>query len=61
VADTGNNAIREITPMGVVSTLTVSTNKASALNGPGGVAVDGNGNVYVADSNNHCVRKIVVK
>jgi serine/threonine protein kinase len=61
VADTGNNAIREITPMGVVSTLTISTNKTLALNGPGGVAVDRNGNVYVADSNNQCVRKIVVK
>lgn len=61
VADTGNNAIRKITPMGVVTTLPASTDKTLLLNGPGGVAVDGNGNVYVADSNNHCIRKIAVK
>jgi streptogramin lyase len=61
VADTSNNAIREITPMGVVTTLPVSTDKTLALNGPGGVTVDGKGNMYVADTNNHCVRKIVVK
>jgi serine/threonine protein kinase/sugar lactone lactonase YvrE len=61
VADTGNNAIRKITPMGVVTTLPLSMDKILALNGPGGVAVDGAGNVYVADTNNHCVRKIAVK
>jgi serine/threonine-protein kinase len=61
VADTGNNAIREITPMGVVTTLPVSADKTLVLNGPGGVAVDSNGNVYVADANNHCIRKIASK
>jgi sugar lactone lactonase YvrE len=61
VADTGNNAIRKITPMGVVTTLALSADKALALNGPGGVALDGTSNVYVADSNNDCVRKIAVK
>lgn len=61
VADTGNNAIREITPMGVVTTLSIAADNALALNGPGGVAVDGNGNVYVADTDNHCIRKIAAK
>jgi serine/threonine protein kinase/sugar lactone lactonase YvrE len=61
VADTGNNAIRKITPMGVVTTLPASTDKTLILNGPGGVAVDANGNVYVADTDNHCIRKIVPK
>ncbi len=61
VADTGNNAIRKITPMGVVTTAPASADKTLALNGPGGVAVDGNGNVYVADTNDHCIRKIAAK
>ena len=30
------------------------------LNGPGGVAADSAGNVYVADSSNHAVRRIAV-
>jgi sugar lactone lactonase YvrE len=66
VADTGNNLIRKITPMGVVTTLLESSqgdevvSQSVHLNGPGGVAVDSAGNVYVADSNNHCIRKIAV-
>jgi len=31
----------------------------SGFSGPGGVAIDGNGNVYVSDSNNNAVREIV--
>jgi streptogramin lyase len=61
VADTSNNAIRKITPMGVVTTLPASTDKTLLLSGPGGVAVDANGNVYVADTDNHCIRKIAAK
>ena len=67
VADTGNNTVRKITPAGVVSTLPelAGTHRAAGkpagnfqLNSPGGVAVDDAGNVYVADTLNHCVRKI---
>jgi hypothetical protein len=67
VADTGNNAVRKITTTGIVSTLAGvagipdPAGKASStnqLNNPGGVTVDEAGNVYVADTNNHCVRKI---
>ena len=66
VADTYNNVIRKITPAGVVSTLAGSTT-AGAINGTGtaasfsspyGVAIDANGNVYVADSGNNLVRII---
>jgi len=67
VADTGNNAVRKITPTGVVSTLPTSAgannvagkaSEISQLSNPGGVAVDAAGNVYIADTNNHCVRKL---
>jgi streptogramin lyase len=52
VADTGNNAIRMITPTGDVSTL------AGSFNAPSGVAVDDAGNVYVADTGNNTIRMI---
>ncbi len=67
VADTANHTIRKITSGGTVSTLagTVGTNgvvdgngTAAQFNFPQGVAVDGSGNVYVADTWNHTIRKI---
>lgn len=72
VADTSNNAIRKITPGGVVTTVaggggagfgvgSANGPAASAtFNGPQGVAVDAAGNVYVADTGNHLIRKIAV-
>jgi streptogramin lyase len=66
VADNGNDLIRKITPEGVVSALAGSgqagsangTGTAASFNSPFGVAVDGAGNVYVADSGNNLIRKI---
>jgi serine/threonine-protein kinase len=66
VTDAGNNLIRKITSAGVVSTLagsgsigsTDGTGTAASFNDPNGVAVDGSGNVYVADMNNNLIRKI---
>ena len=67
VADSGNDTIRKITPQGVVTTiagtpgLAGSANGAAGaalFNGPGGVAVDASGNVYVADDGNYEIRQI---
>ena len=67
VADHLNHTIRKITPAGVVTTFAgkpgVSgsadgTGAAARFNRPAGLAVDGMGNVYVADSANYTIRKI---
>ena len=67
VGDTSNNTIRKITPSGVSSTLaglagspgsTDGTGSAARFYHPYGVAVDGSGNIYVADSYNNTIRKI---
>jgi fibronectin type III domain protein/NHL repeat-containing protein len=64
VADGANQRIRMVTAAGVVTTLAGSgtaafadgTGAAASFSGPGGVAVDGSGNVYVADSTNQRIR-----
>ena len=69
VADQNNNRIRKIVvATGVVTTLAGNsaqgnadgTGAAAQFSSPNGVAVDGSGNVYVADLNNNRIRKIVV-
>ena len=67
VADSGNNTIRKITPAGVVTTLAGTAGMAGDADGtglaarfyqPNGVAIDSTGNIYVADTCNHAIRKI---
>ena len=70
VADTFNNRIQVIAPSGDTTTFAGGTDTGgdadgtggpagtARFSGPTGVAVDGQGNVYVADSNNHRIRVI---
>jgi alpha-tubulin suppressor-like RCC1 family protein len=74
VADLGNNTIRKITPTVVngvtnwaVTTIagsagnsgsTDAAGTAAQFNSPNDVAVDGAGNLYVADTENYTIRKI---
>ncbi len=67
VADTGNAMIRKITSEGLVSTLAGSAGYANSFDGQGtnaqffqpqALTVDRAGNVFVADTWNHTIRKI---
>jgi NHL repeat len=69
VADHDDNRIRKITPDGTTTTLAGNgtpgffdgsggADGTTELNGPAGVAVDSQGNVYVVDTGNSRVRKI---
>jgi uncharacterized protein (TIGR03437 family) len=68
IADTGNNVIREITTDGIIHTIAGNgtpgfsgdTNPATQaqLLSPGGVSVDGKGNVFIADTGNSNIREV---
>src|SRR5205085_9426478 len=69
VADTGNSRIRMITPDGVISTVAgsgVNGNggnggpaRSAELNAPEGVTIDASGSIYIADTFNNMVRKVL--
>ncbi len=67
VTDTINRTIRKITPAGTVTTLAGTpgvygsedgTGPSAQFYNPNGLAVDNNGNLYVADGGNHIIREI---
>ena len=66
VADTFNNLIRKMTPAGAVTTFAGDgaagsadgTGRAARFLAPYGVAVEADGNLVVADANNHSIRRI---
>ena len=67
VADTDNHTIRRITPSGDVSTFAGVAGMPGNDNGPrgqsrfrspAGVAIDAQGNLYIADRDNHVIRRI---
>lgn len=67
VADTGNHAIRKITSAGVVTTLAGNpgipgsadgTGSAAGFRSPGQIAIAANGDLWVCDTGNHCIRRV---
>ena len=68
VADSANNQIRKITPAGVVTLFagsasgglgtTNGTGSAARFKDPRGIAIDSDGNLFVADYGNNQIRKI---
>ncbi len=67
VADTGNHTIRKVTPEGVTTTVAGRAGQAGLVDGPvaqalfntpTSVAVDVDGNLYMADHDNQRVRRI---
>lgn len=70
VADTDNHTVRKVSAMGSVFTLagapgesgsTDGTGNAARFRTPSGIAVDATGNVYVADTGNHTIRRITTE
>ncbi|TGE18058.1 NHL repeat-containing protein [Hymenobacter elongatus] len=69
IADTDNHTIRRITPLGAVTTLAGTAGSKGHLDGQGtaarfnrpvGLAIDASGTLYVADGENHIIRKITL-
>ncbi|MBL0312801.1 MAG: hypothetical protein IPP78_08820 [Holophagaceae bacterium] len=67
VADFLNEAIRKVTPTGDVSTFAGSLGQSGFVDGsgvaarfshPNGMTIDGSGNLFVTEYNNHTIRKI---
>lgn len=70
IADANNHVVRKVTPGGTISTVAGNGGvagfggdgglaTAAFLDTPTGVAVDGSGNLYIADSHNHRIRKVI--
>ena len=68
IADTANNRVRRISSAGIITTIAGNgtpgyngdniTATSASLFSPQGVAVDSLGNVYIADTKNHRIRKV---
>ena len=69
ISDTGNNAIRQVTPDGIIHIIAGTGVGGFAGDGgpalsawldtPGGILLDGSGDLYFADTNNNRVRELI--
>jgi uncharacterized protein (TIGR03437 family) len=69
IADTLSNRIRKVTPDGIISTVAGTgdagysgdggPSTAARIQQPRGVAVDDDGDIFIADSGNHRIRKVL--
>ena len=70
IADNGNNVVRKINPLGIITTIAGNSNSfqgfsgdggpatAAELAGPTGIAFDALGNLYISDGFNNRIRKV---
>jgi len=68
IADSGNHAVRKIAANGIITTVVGNGNrgfsgdggsaKSARLNTPTALAIDAMGNLYIADTLNHRIRKV---
>ena len=68
ITDTGNHRIRRVDPSGIITTIAGTGEQgksgdnglavAAQFSYPQGVAVDGNGDLYIADTDNHRIRRV---
>jgi sugar lactone lactonase YvrE len=66
IADWGNNRVRKVSPDGIITTIAGNgiqdysgdggLASSASISGPTALAVDGGGNIYVADSGNNAIR-----
>jgi hypothetical protein len=71
IADTGNNCVRRVGPEGIIATVAGQCGSLGTFGGDGGaatearlyrpygVAVDQQGNVFIADSSNNRIREVI--
>ncbi len=69
IADGGNASVRKVTPNGRISTIAGTgevgfsgdggpASRAQLSGALGGLAIDANGNIYISDAGNNCIRKV---
>ncbi len=68
ISDNGNSVIRKVATNGIISTIAGTHTggfsgdggpaTSAELYNPGGIFLDGNGNLFIADLHNNCIRKI---